>query len=105
MKEILRFDYVYGRDGVHPDPAKTQKQKKKVPQRIRKNSEVSYKLHNSMLNSCVCQHHPTSLLLKKEQEANYQEIIGALESAGALYTYNPDLSLTPSHMVLDHQYT
>ena len=32
QKDILWFGYVYGRDGVRPDPATTQKLKEKLEQ-------------------------------------------------------------------------
>ena len=108
VKEILWFGYVYGRDGVRPDPAKTQKLKEKGPpqnqeevrsflQAAQFNAKFMWNTEGAYANTTQ----PLRKLLRKDQpfiwgqeeEASYQEIIGALESAGALYPYNPDLDL------------
>ena len=107
-KEILWFGYVYGRDGVRPDPAKTQKLKEKGPpqsqeevrsflQAAQFNAKFMWNTEGAYANTTQ----PLRKLLRKdapfvwgtEEEASYREIIEALESAGALYPYNPDLDL------------
>ena len=108
QKEILWFGYVYGRDGVRPDPAKTQKLKEKGPpqsqeevrsflQAAQFNAKLMWNTDGAYVN--ITQ--PLRKLLQKnaaftwgkDEEASYDQIISALESAGALYPYNPDLDL------------
>ena len=108
QKEILWFGYVYGRDGVRPDPAKTQKLKEKGPpcnqeevrsflQAAQFNAKFMWNTDGAYANTTQ----PLRRLLRKDtaftwgaqEEASYKEIIHALESAGALYPYNPELDL------------
>ena len=108
QKELLWFGYVFGIEGVRPDPAKVQKLKEKgIPEN---QEEVRSFLQAAQFNarfmwdtegaySHITQ--PLRKLLGKnstfewgpEQQASYDEIIDALESAGALYPYNPDLEI------------
>ena len=108
QKDILWFGYVYGRDGVRPDPAKTQKLKEKGPPKDQEevrsflqaaqfnakfmwNTEGAYANTTQPLRKLLQKDAP--FVWGKEEDDSYNEIIAALESAGALYPYNPDLDL------------
>ena len=106
--EILWFGYMFGKEGVRPDPTKVQKLKEKgIPE---SQEEVRSFLQAAQFNarfmwdtngaySHITQ--PLRRLLGKnvpfewgpEQQASYADIIDALESAGALHSYNPDLDI------------
>ena len=107
-KEILWFGYVYGKDGVKPDPAKTQKLKEKgrptSQEEVRSflqaaqfnakflwNTEGAYTDTTQPLLELLCKEVPFAWGSREEE--SYNQIILALESAGALYPYNPDLDL------------
>ena len=99
---------MYGKDGVKPDPAKTQKLKEKgrptSQEEVRSflqaaqfnakflwNTEVAYADTTQPLRELLCKEVPFTW--GRREEESYNQIILALESAGALHPYNPDLDL------------
>ena len=108
QKEILWFGYIFGRDGVRPDPVKVQKLKEKgVPksqEEVRSFLQAAQFNARFMWDTDGAYSHITQPLRKllgknirfewgSEQQSSYDEIIDALESAGALYPYNPNLEI------------
>lgn len=107
-KEVLWFGHMYGQNGVRPDPAKVQKLKEKgIPEN---QEDVRSFLQAAQFNARFMWDtdkayadttYPLRQLLRKktpfiwrpEQQASYNDIIQALESAGSLYPYNPDLDI------------
>lgn len=106
--EVLWFGHVFGKNGVRPDPAKVRKLKEKgLPEcqedvrsflqaaqfnsRAMWNTERAYSDTTEPLRRLLGK--GTKFVWGEEQQKSYNQIIEALESAGALYPYNPDLEI------------
>ena len=108
QKELLWFGYVFGKEGLKPDPAKVQKLKDKgepsSQEEVRSFLQAAQFNGKFMWDTEEAYSHTTQPLRKllgknvrfvweKEQQESYNKIIKALDSAGALYPYNPELEI------------
>ena len=107
-KELLWFGYVFGKEGLKPDPAKVQKLKDKgaptSQEEVRSFLQAAQFNVKFMWDTEEAYSHITQPLRKllgknvrfvwgQEQQDSYNKIINALDSAGALYPYNPELEI------------
>ena len=107
-EEVLWFGHVYGKNGVRPDPAKVQKLKEKgVPcnqeevrsflqaaqfnARFMWNTDGAYSDITQPLRTLLAK--KTQFVWGTAQQSSYEKIIKALESAGSLYPYDPELEI------------
>ena len=108
QKELLWFGYVFGKEGLKPDPAKVQKLKDKgaptSQEEVRSFLQAAQFNVKFMWDTEEAYSHITQPLRKllgknvrfewgQEQQDSYNKIIGALDSAGALYPYNLELEI------------
>ena len=106
--ELLWFGYLFGKEGLKPDPAKVQRLKDKgVPQsqeEVRSFLQAAQFNGKFMWDTEEAYSHITQPLRKllgknvrfvwgQEQQLSYDKIISAIDSAGALYPYNPNLDI------------
>ena len=111
QEEVLWFGNIYGRDGVRPDPSKVQRLKEKGPPQSQE--EVRSFLQAAQFNARFMWDtegayanltQPLRRLMGKgvnfewgrKEQASYDLIIEALDSAGAIYPYNYELEISCS---------